>query len=1272
VTSVAEAIPVASPVLTECPYVGLTHFTEADAPFFFGRESERRILAGNLMASRLTLVYGPSGVGKSSLLRAGLVRDLRVAAEAAVEAKRMPESIAVVFASWRDEPLVSLGELLASRVNELLGPLAPAPVPPTGRLDELLERWSAQLDAQAGRLERATGVRQPRHVELLIVLDQFEEYFLYHPDEAGAGTFAGEFPRAVNRRGLRSNFLVSIREDAYTLLDRFEDEIPNLFGNNIRIEHLDRVAAEEAIRGPIRRFIELRGSDHAAPRRVEGELVDAVLEQVRTGSLVLGQAGGGVVESEGSEDDLRVETPFLQLVMERLWHEEYEARSGVLSLRTLERLGGAERIVHAHLDNAVAALERDAGEGAQEVAARVFGRLVTPSGTKIAYLGSDLAKLENVPPERLSPVLTALEKVRILRSVAPPAGEKEPRYEIFHDVLAPAVLDWRARWLQAREERRLSAEKAEAEKEAARERAVATRFKLVAGLAGLLAAGAGILAFLTIWQQETVRTATQRAKVSELLNRMDAMLAKDPAQAIPLAENAVRTERSAARKALAVEGLREALRASHLVAELHAGGGPVRAATFSRNGRRLLTVAGRNVDIWRASDGEHLLRRSAPTAVLAAALSPNGKRLVTGDASGRVLLWRLSSPTPDALGRAAAAVLRVSFSGDGRRVISASSDRRVVIWPTSGDGTPVVFALPGTPTDAALSPNGRVVLATVSERGTAGLWDARTRRRLHVLGGRRLGGPTDEFFSPSPLRAAAFSPDGTLVVTARDNGVASVWNVKTGRRVAFRQMSGAVTSIGFDRSEGRSLRVVTGAADGSAEVWRVSTGKTLVSLRGHADQVSSVAFSPNGRWIATASADQTVAVWNAATGRMQAVLLGHGDAVEAAAFSSDGRWIATASDDGTARLWRLPAQAPDRVLRPRDFGGDIDEAAFSGDGDRVFVVGGGPAVLADVDGPRRRRFDRDAPFAALGAGGARVITASPSHFASWDARTGKRLAYKRTRVLRKPLASADGSRVVLETSKGVSLWDTFRNKPAPPLQMKRRDDFDAIGFSSDGKYLLTTYGDDVAVWDATSRSRVGRTFKIPLAGQLRLSPDGKTVVGVVRSGATTGASSVTRSGTTTKAWSTRTGKQLFVLPSRTEVSVIRFSPQGGLIVTAGDENAARVWDAHTGKRLATLRGHTGRIRDAAFSRDDRLVVTASADGTARIWAADTGEFREEVRLGWGGEASGASFDPYGRRVLVNGSDGTATIYTCRLCGDVDELLKLARTREPRTSEVRAR
>ena len=144
--------------------------------------------------------------------------------------------------------------------------------------------------------------------------------------------------------------------------------------------------------------------------------------------------------------------------MTRLWDEEMRAGSHILRLETMDRLGGAERIVRTHLDAVMSALL----PSEQDIAASVFHYLVTPSGTKIAHTIPDLIEYAGLPQMQLTPVLEKLSggDDRILRPVAPPPDQpSKPRYEIFHDVLAPAILDWRARHVQEQE-------RAEAEKRA--------------------------------------------------------------------------------------------------------------------------------------------------------------------------------------------------------------------------------------------------------------------------------------------------------------------------------------------------------------------------------------------------------------------------------------------------------------------------------------------------------------------------------------------------------------------------------------------------------------------------------------------------------------------------------------------------------------------------------------------------------------------------------------------------------------------------------------
>jgi hypothetical protein len=415
----------------------LEPYTEADAAFFFGREADRQIITANLHASRLTVLYGASGVGKSSVLQAAVVRRLH----------DEPKRGVVVLNKWHNQPLLELKQAVVAEAQRVLLATAGDGAPAAAALGSaaLLER---PLDEVLH--ECAQGLRGP----LVVILDQFEEYFLYPAAATGGpGSFASELARAVNLPGRGASFLLAIREDALAKLDRFEERIPALFDSYLRVEHLDHDGAAAAITGPLGVYNQRVPAEQQVD--AEPQLVEAVIEQVRTGRVLMGAGGRGALPAGGAaRAEVRVEAPYLQLVLTRLWQEEARRRSRTLRASTLAALGGAERIVRTHLDGAMAHL----GSGQQEVAAHVLRYLVTPSGSKIALSATDLESFTGVPARRIQVVLDRLadRSLRVIRPVssgAEPAGPAgaggvaaEARYEIFHDVLGPAILDWRARY----------------------------------------------------------------------------------------------------------------------------------------------------------------------------------------------------------------------------------------------------------------------------------------------------------------------------------------------------------------------------------------------------------------------------------------------------------------------------------------------------------------------------------------------------------------------------------------------------------------------------------------------------------------------------------------------------------------------------------------------------------------------------------------------------------------------------------------------------------
>jgi Novel STAND NTPase 1 len=384
------------------PYVGLIPYSDSDARLFFGRQREVEIIAANLMSRPVTVLFGPSGVGKSSILRAGLMHHLWALAGSADDGDG--GFATAICSNWHDDPVRTLVEAVRAAVPGV----DPEPS------DDDLQRTLEEAVHRCG--------------ELFVVLDQFEEYFLYH----GPGDdrfLANALRRAIADGGLPVSVLISLREDALAKLDRLA-EIPRLLDNRVRIDHLGLDDAREAIEAPLAVFNSLTGE---GPVTIEPELVEAVLDQVSIGRIVI--SNGEIASGE----EARVEAAYLQIVMARLWDEEHGTGSPVLRLMTLERLGGANQIVRTHLSRSLN--ELSAGE--REIAAEIFRYLVTPSGAKIAYIADDLAALAGRDVAEIRRVVDHLTHVRILRSVMPDVASA-PRYELYHDLLVPAILDWSA------------------------------------------------------------------------------------------------------------------------------------------------------------------------------------------------------------------------------------------------------------------------------------------------------------------------------------------------------------------------------------------------------------------------------------------------------------------------------------------------------------------------------------------------------------------------------------------------------------------------------------------------------------------------------------------------------------------------------------------------------------------------------------------------------------------------------------------------------------
>jgi eukaryotic-like serine/threonine-protein kinase len=579
------------------------------------------------------------------------------------------------------------------------------------------------------------------------------------------------------------------------------------------------------------------------------------------------------------------------------------------------------------------------------------------------------------------------------------------------------------------------------------------------------------------------------------------------------------------------------------------------------------------------------------------------------------------------------AVISAAYSPDGARIVTASLDHSARIWDArTGTQLAILTGHSDRVGGAAYSPDGTHIV-TASNDKTARIWDALTGAPLTVLSGHE-----------EELNSAAYSPDGMRIVTAAADKTARIWDATTGAQLAV--LTGHADIVDSAAYSPDGTRIVTASEDKTARIWDAHTGRQLLVLSGHGNRVNSAAYSPDGTRIVTASFDNTARTWDARTGAQLAVLSG-GSGVYSAAYSHDGARIVTALFDNTARIWDARSGAQLAVLSGH--ARYVISAVYSPDDTRIVTASfDTTARIWDARiGAQLRTLTGHGAFvnaAAYSPDGTRIVTAAADRTARiWDTLTGKQLAVLtgHGNVLYTAAYSPDGSRIVTGAAdKTARIWDAHSGAQVAVLTVHAGVVYSAA-YSPDGTHIVTALEDKTAqIFDA----RTGAPLAT-LSGHggyvysALFSPDGTRIVTASRD-------------KTARIWDARTGTRLAVLTGHGD-SVISaaYSPDGTRIVTASRDKTARIWDARTGTQLAVLTGHGDFVELAAYSPDGTRIVTASGDKTARIWDARTGT-PLAVLSGHGDWVVGAAYSPDGARIVTASNDKTARIWDARVQADL--------------------
>jgi WD40 repeat protein len=660
-------------------------------------------------------------------------------------------------------------------------------------------------------------------------------------------------------------------------------------------------------------------------------------------------------------------------------------------------------------------------------------------------------------------------------------------------------------------------------------------------------------------------------------------------------------------------------------------GGAVAGAVFSPvDPQRLLSRTDDGRAMMWSSTGKRLAElKDGNTRIQTVNFSPDGQVLAAGADDPTVRLFDLQGRVTARLVGHGGPVRASIFSLDGRFLLTASDDTTARLWTSQGDAiarlplsyVPIMVAFDGTgKTFATMAGNdvriwdmqGRPI-ATLSDltRGVAavGLYNGGWITTSLVNGTTHVWDFTGKRLATLPgdgvmVVRAYFSLDRRHVALLDEDGQVRLFDMQTLSRVPLKGSAEWISSVAFSR-DGRY--VATASATGLARLWDLD-GRSLAELRGHSRGVRSVAFSADGLNIATGSDDDSVRVWKL-QGRPMLQLRTRQGRLRAAAFSPDGKLVLAASDDGTARLWTLDGTQVCELDGHRD---TIRAVAFRADGQRI--------ATGSADGTARLWNLRCEPLGLLQAKGTGTIIAvafAPSgrHLMVgerdgttrlWtleadDARsTSARIAATLPRhatSIHVATFSPDGTKVATASETGVGrLWDVA----GKTIDLKGHDDeITGIAFSPDGQRVVTASRDKTAMlWNLSGRAlhrfrRHGR----PLTAAI-FSPDGQRLLTASEDG-------------TACLW-TLNGQLVTELHGHTgRVLAIAFRPDGRRIATGSEDGSARLWDL-TGRSLTELVGHNGSVVTVEFSPDGHRLLTGSADGAARVWPIGVPAFRERV------------------------------------------------------------
>jgi WD40 repeat protein len=1124
----------------EAPYRGLAAYSAGDASWFFGRERETDGLVNRLRLESFVAVVGPSGVGKSSFIAAGLVPALD---------------------GWH---VVSFRPG-ANALAQLIKALALDGIEPSA--------------APAAIAARCLDVARARPT--LIIVDQFEEVFTLGARPADRARFvAALLAIARSARGVL-HVVITMRDD---FLIRAE-QIPGLDDALARGLHLlgplGPAALERILIEPARR-LGYEFEDAAMPARMIEETADipsAVALISFTASRLWElrdrhfhhlprkayEALGGVAGALARHADETVDAmPAGERALVRRAFRHlvtFEGTRAVLAREELEHLLGGNAEATRIVERLIAARLLVTGENERgEVVVELIHEALVSAWPRLTEW-----RREDVEGSRLHEQLRAAARQWSDRG--------RPRGLLWRGEALVDFTRWRARHGEALTPLE-AAFGAASTSEAARGRRIR---RLIVGAALVV-----LSVFVVALWRANGEARTQAARAEDLLRdsyyeqgRL-IMLQGDRQKAVPMLGKAYRMGVTDAGIRLLIE---EALRTRRAQQFTVAHGERIWDVAYTPDGALFATASqDGTVGIWDATSGADVATVAHGAPVSAMAVSPDGAWIASGALDNRIQLWSVRSRRVERTLDLEEPVCRLVFARGGAELVATGKVGAVRIFDAATGAR--LAALPAQHGLTVATPcSDGTCLATADETGQVVLWDRASlaARTTYQYGGRIYNPPVVDL---SRRRLVMGGDGGTLLVLGFD-GTVVYQRPQAHNRIVDLALS----------PDGDTLVTV---GDTEVKVWDVAQGTQTHVLAGHRANVWTARFSLRGDRIVTASADGTARIWSRA-GTQLAELGGHSDAVFAAQFRPDGAQVVTASWDHRAFAWDVretPLTAIAGLHVHVDTMSSWESALFEPGGHRVAALEDDAIAIADLERGTICRARPPAPAwrLAWSRDGAQLATTSEREqvIRIWDT------ACQPVRVLEghtaevpsiafgeHTLASASGDGTArtwdLATGQEVARFDGLLSNP------------DDLGYLPDGQRFYVMSADlatgKVTICDPSRQTAATLVAENGLSDVVIDTRRGRLLAG----------------GFARNVWVWDLGDLRLVqkLDGGGPLWGVRISPEGTYIVGLGPFSPT-VWDAATLRPIGQLEGHTDFTVSGDFI-DERVVVTTSQDGTARVW-----------------------------------------------------------------------